>query len=640
MTCFSKPASQYSQHPFLAQRVRDSIDAWKRIGASSHVESWIQQGVPIEFTDGPPPAFCHRSAPLVDAEAAWWAKEKLRLCGTGAIEPAQHRTHVSRAFLVPKKNGGFRLVINLRPVNPYCVKHSCRYESLKVLQSIATQDCYMFAMDLQDGYHCLNIRPEDRRCVTFELQGEVFQCAALPFGWCNSPFYFSKLMRVFVQHIRAPFGRVGLRVLPYLDDFLFLIDGLSAAHAGVRFVQDVLSMLGLVPHPTKSHWEPTQELCHLGFYIDTHRGLFYVPAQKVRKISVLAKDLICRALRSQRWVSHGTLASFCGVAVSALLAIPPARFFLRELYLCLHTDSAWPGHVKLSKQALADLRWWAALPPKWNGRPIWRVPTTRSLHTDASGAGWGAVLDGDQVARGFWRPGQAPLNICCRELLAVRLGVESFLPLLANCQVMLGEDNTAALAAITKLSARSVALMQQLRRLWWVLETNNVFLQAAYVPSAANLADGPSRLADRDDYQLDPAAFAWLDALFGPHTVDRFATANNTQLRRFNSQFADPLTEAVDAFAQDWAGEVNWMNPPFDARVLLRVAHKIRWDAARATVITPHWPAQPWYRELAAQAQAIVHLPARQGLFRPGATGVPAPPPRWDVTAFIIRPPD
>ena len=111
MTCFSKPASQYSQHPFLAQRVRDSIDAWKRIGASSHVESWIQQGVPIEFTDGPPPAFCYQSAPLVDAEAAWWAKEKLRLCGTGAIEAAQHRTHVSRAFLVPKKNGGFRLVI-------------------------------------------------------------------------------------------------------------------------------------------------------------------------------------------------------------------------------------------------------------------------------------------------------------------------------------------------------------------------------------------------------------------------------------------------------------------------------------------------------------------------------------------------
>ena len=637
MTCFSKPASQ---HPCLAQRLRDSISFWQRIGASSHVLSWIQQGVPVEFTDGPPPAFRHKSAPLDASEAVWWAKEKLRLSGTGAIEPAQHHTHVSRAFLVPKKTGGYRVVVNLKPLNPFCVKHSCRYESLKVLQSIATPDAYMFAMDLQDGYHCLSIRPEDRRYVTFELGGELFQCAALPFGWCNSPYFFTKLMRVFVQHIRAPFGRVGLRVLPYLDDFLFMIDGLGAAHAGVRFVLDTLAMLGLVPHPKKCHWEPTQVLEHLGFFIDTHRGLFYVPAQKVRKFAVLARDLICRALRSKRWVSRSMLARFCGVAISALLAIPPARFFLRELYMCLPSDSDWPGHVKLSKQALSDLRWWAALPPKWNGRPIWRIPTTRSLHTDASDVGWGAVLDDGQIARGFWRPAQALLHITSRELLAVRLGVESFIPLLANCQVRLGEDNTAALAAVNNLSAKSVALMQQLRRLWWVLDTNNVSLQAAYVPSAANIADAPSRLADRDDYQLDPAVFRWLDALYGPHSVDRFATANNAQLKRFNSQYADPLTEAVDAFTQDWSGDVNWLNPPFDARILLRVAQKIRWDSARATVVAPHWPAQPWYREFAAQAQRIVHLPARRGLFRPGVSGLPAPPPRWDVTVFIIRPPD
>ena len=637
MTVFSRTAAQ---QPCLSRRLRDSVDAWERIGASSHVLSWIREGVPVEFDYGPPPPYRHHSAPLEASEAVWWTKEKLRLLGSGAIEPAKHQSHVARAFLVPKKTGGYRLVINLRPLNPHCTTRSCRYEGLKVLQSIATEDAYMFSMDLQDGYHCLSIRPQDRRYVTFELEGELFQCAALPFGWCNSPYYFTKLMRVFVQHIRAPFGQVGLRVLPYLDDFLFVIDGLSAAYAGVRFVQATLSMLGLVPHPRKCLWEPTQVIEHLGFVIDTHRGLFYLPAHKVRKLAMLAKDIICRALRGKRWVPSRMLASFCGLAVSALLAIPPARFFLRELYTCMHADASWPGHVRLSKQALSDLRWWAALPPKWNGRPIWRVPTTRTLHTDASNSGWGAVLDDSQVARGFWRPAQALLHITCRELLAVRLGVESFLSLLANSHVRLGEDNTAALAAILNISSKSDALMQQLRRLWWVLDSNNVSLQAAYVPSAANPADAPSRMTDRDDYQLDPAVFAWLDSLFGPHTVDRFATSNNAQLRRFNSQFADPLTEAVDAFAQDWAGEVNWLNPPFDARLLLRVAQKIRWDRARATVIVPHWPAQPWYREFAAQAQGILHLPARHGLFRPGSTGLPAPPPRWDVTAFIIRPPD
>ena len=625
----------------LAGRLRSKLDVWREIGASSLVCDWIRNGVPIEFAQGPPPPFRRHSRPLTAAERPFWAKERVRLLQTGAIEPAVYDDHVSSSFFTPKKTSpDLRLVINLTPVNPSCLQKKCRYENLKVLHSIATPDAYMFSMDLQDGYHCLAIRPEHRRYFTFEVDGELFQCAALPFGWCNSPYYFTKLMRAVVQHLRSPYGRVGLRVLPYLDDFLFLIDGLVAAHAGVALVKATLDMLGLVWHPRKSLWTPTQRIDHLGFVIDTVRGTFSLPATKVRRLAVMAKDIICRALRSRRWIASMLLASFCGLAVSALLAIPPARFFLRELYSCLHAGSRWPGHARLSTQALSDLRWWAALPPKWNGQPIQRQPTVHSLHTDACPSGWGAVLDGTDVARGFWRPHQAGLHITCLELLAVRLGVESFLPRLRGSAVQLGEDNTAALAAVVKLASKSPALMHQLRRLWWVLDTENVSLQASYVPSALNLADGPSRMSDRDDYQLDPVVFSWLDHLYGPHTVDRFATANNTQLQRFNSAFADPCTEAVDAFTQDWGGDVSWMNPPFDRQLLLRVALKLRLDRAAATVVVPSWPAQPWYRELGALAVEVVHLPARHGLFRPGRSGVPAPPPRWDVTAFIIRPYD
>ena len=69
----------------------------------------------------------------------------------------------------------------------------------------------------------------------------------------------------------------------------------------------------------------------------------------------------------------------------------------------------------------------------------------------------------------------------------------------------------AALAAVQKLATKSADLMLQLRRLWWLLDSNNMSLQAVYVPFADNLADAPSRMADRDDYQLDLGVFAWLD---------------------------------------------------------------------------------------------------------------------------------
>ena len=45
---------------------------------------------------------------------------------------------------------------------------------------------------------------------------------------------------------------------------------------------------------------------------------------------------------------------------------------------------------------------------------------------------------------------------------------------------------------------------------------------------------------------LHPDLFQQLDKQWGAHTVDRFATANNAQLARFNSLMAGPRCEAVD----------------------------------------------------------------------------------------------
>jgi len=35
---------------------------------------------------------------------------------------------------------------------------------------------------------------------------------------------------------------------------------------------------------------------------------------------------------------------------------------------------------------------------------------------------------------------------------------------------------------------------------------------------------------DYDDWMLNPMMFAWLDNLWGPHTIDRFASPRNAQI--------------------------------------------------------------------------------------------------------------
>ena len=45
--------------------------------------------------------------------------------------------------------------------------------------------------------------------------------------------------------------------------------------------------------------------------------------------------------------------------------------------------------------------------------------------------------------------------------------------------------------------------------------------------------------------------YGLIDIKWGPHDVDRFASAHNTKLVRFNSRYWDIGTEAVDVFTVD-----------------------------------------------------------------------------------------
>ena len=64
-----------------------------------------------------------------------------------------------------------------------------------------------------------------------------------------------------------------------------------------------------------------------------------------------------------------------------------------------------------------------------------------------------------------------------------------------------------------------------------------------------------SRIVDYDDWRVKRDYFLLAEKKWGPHSVDRFANHENTQLSRFNSRFWCPGTEAVDAFSFSWAGE-------------------------------------------------------------------------------------
>jgi len=144
--------------------------------------------------------------------------------------------------------------------------------------------------------------------------------------------------------------------------------------------------------------------------------------------------------------------------------------------------------------------------------------------------------------------------------------VESFLPHLAGRNVLMHEDNQAVCHILSGLTSRSPEMMAELRRLWCLLDSHGIHLRARYIRSAANIwADRLSRHLDSDDWQLDPLLFAELERRFGPHSIDRFASALSTLLPRYNAAWLDPTCEAVDSLHlpdADWRRENNWCNAP------------------------------------------------------------------------------
>ena len=645
----------------MRHRVRRSWREWEKIGASVQTLQWIREGVSIPFKNNRPPPRFNQGVSLLDATPAqleFVERELARFVQAGAWEPSTCSDYVSRLFLVPKPGvNQWRLICDLRPLNKYCVRKRLKMETLLGVKHLTRKGDYMFSFDLQDGFYALGINPADRNYFTVNVRGQLYRLAGLPMGWSLSPFYFCKMTLTFVNFLRNPDPEAptpptnsssktylrrtrwrGARILPYVDDFLLFASTEAEALTLRHRLSQLLDRLGLLRHPTKGFWTPAQVGHHLGIDIDTASGYFYAPEQKLHKIAQQARHLIGRATRNARWLPVKDLQSLAGQAQYLFLAIPAARFFLRELHSVV--GEKWGGLVRLTPQLRRDLQWWTEVPSQSNGKPIHKPVETAYLHTDSSGYGWGAVLNEQVEARGFWSKEDEQQHITWKELKAVRHAVESFLPQLAGRNVLLHEDNQAVCHILTGLTSRSPVMMDELRRLWCLLDTNSITIRARYIRSAANVwADRLSRHLDSDDWRLDPVLFAELDARFGKHSIDRFASALNTLLPRYNAGWKDPTCEAVDAIHlsdNDWRKENNWCNPPWP--LLPNLVQKLRQSGAAATVVAPRWTGKVWHQALTELASEEIIIAPRHNLFQPGRRALRGTTgsPHWPVTIFRV----
>jgi hypothetical protein len=183
-------------------------------------------------------------------------------------------------------------------------------------------------------------------------------------------------------------------------------------------------------------------------------------------------------------------------------------------------------------------------------------------------------------------------------------------------------------------------MMNELRRLWYMLDSNNTHITPRYIKSAVNTwADKLSLHLDSDDKQLDPSVFLEMDTQFGSHTINRFASALYTLLPRCNANWLDSSCKAADSLHLAdtyWREENEWSNPPWPLPPDL--ALKLQHSGATATLVAPRWQGKVWHHALTELACHETVMSARTHLFRPGRRHGRGTIGKlyWPVTVFRI----
>jgi len=626
--------------------LRAALPNWVALGASSWVEDTIRNGVKIEWLEPPTPFKCHEY-PMDQADTAFMDAEIQRELDEGYVlevtDPKEldELVCVSSAFVVHSAHKP-RAVFDYKHPNQFQEVSSCKYETLQELAPTLRPDDALLQWDIQDAYHHLVIRPEDRKYLAFRTLGRVFVPVTMPFGLRVAPLTWTKVMRPFLQHLRS----LGFRIIAYVDDFggagpaaPGLPSTPAQATAAYAVVAALCLRLGLRLHPTKGVSHGPTAIKLLGHVVDTAQAEFRLPADRVDKLVVMARALSHGATNHRRWVNFHALRRFCGTAVSTTLSVPTARYHLRSLFTALQHRHHHSGDCRLGHQAVRDLLWWVELQRNSaTGRPIWPGAASMLLDTDASSLGWGAVLNRAAEARGFHAVDRNGLHINCLELGAITLALRSFSSLIpAGTIIRLRTDSMVALGVLNAGSSRSPVLMAQYRHLHEICHSMRVELRVEHVSSVLNdWADRLSRENDSTDWTLSAAAFRRLDGRYGPHSVDLFATELNTRCDRFYSRRHCPGALATNALQQSWAAENSWANPPF--HLLGAVVNKIVTSGATATLIAPIWRAQPWWAVAEENCFEWEQLSAADGVYTHGLRSAAARRPFWPTAVFRFAP--
>ena len=257
----------------LINVVKNNLDAFAAsptdLGRTSVVVHTIKTGEARPFR--------HKLRPIPFARRQFLEQEVEKLLAIGAISHADPGAcpYASRTVIAPKKDGTLRMCVDYRDMNAQTEKDSFPLPRIDQVWPTLANARYFASLDLLMGYHQVEVDPKDRAKTAFLTHRGLYVYNVMPFGLCNAPATFQRLMEKVLGH------HIGVGVLVYLDDVLIYAETPEQLIEKLAEVLQLLARAGLKCKAKKCSLF-TEQVHYLGHYI-SREGILPEPG-KLEKI--------------------------------------------------------------------------------------------------------------------------------------------------------------------------------------------------------------------------------------------------------------------------------------------------------------------------------------------------------------------
>ena len=275
----------------------------------------------------------------------------------GQIEPSDSPC-ASPVVLVTKKDGLTRFCVDYRRLNSLTVKDAYPLPRIDDSLRLLGNQQWFSTMDLASGYWQVAMSPEAKRKAAFVTNEGLFQFRVMPFGLCNAPATFERLMDRVLCGMRwshclvylddvISFGKSVPETLMRLEEVLARLSdfGLQLQAKKCTFMQTVaflghiVGRTGLACDPEKlsavRNWHEPNRVKAVGQFV----GFVGYYRRFVRNFSELADPLVALTRKGVPFVWGSAQKAFDALK-ACLLSAPILGFPTEEDRFVLDTDAS------------------------------------------------------------------------------------------------------------------------------------------------------------------------------------------------------------------------------------------------------------------------------------------------------------